>query len=197
MPGLRHSTPQGVKILPLRETFTMGRDAGNDLALSDDPMVSYQHACIRQVGDTYVVEDLQSTNGTFLERALKVRRITSPRQLRPNDVIRVGSTHLVFDLDVATDTPPVTPPAAEPGALSLGPEEPDMATEVLGETREGRYLPVFMEPPEESAPPPSGGSQDSSSPQPAPPTLQEAAQRIAELEQQLAELKAQLAKKQG
>jgi uncharacterized protein YceH (UPF0502 family) len=67
------------------------------------------------------------------------------------------------------------------------PEEPDVATEVLGETRVGRYLPVFLEPPEESAP----------SPQPDPATLQEAAQRIAELEQQLAELRAQLAKKQG
>jgi uncharacterized protein YceH (UPF0502 family) len=59
---------------------------------------------------------------------------------------------------------------------------------VLGETRVGRYLPVFMEPPEESAGP---------SPQLDPSTLQEAAQRIAELEQQLAELRAQLATKQG
>ena len=187
MPGLRQSTPQGVTIRPLRETFTIGRDAQNDLALPDDPMVSYQHACIRHVGDTYVIEDLQSTNGTFLERELKVTRITSPQQLRPNDVIRIGSTRLVFDLDVAADTPPATPPASEPAVPPVVPEEPDVATEVLGETKKGRILPVFMEPPEESAP----------SPQPAPPTLQEAAERIAELEQQLAELRAQLATKQG
>jgi pSer/pThr/pTyr-binding forkhead associated (FHA) protein len=186
MPGLRHSTPQGVTIRPLRETFTIGRDAGNDLALPDDPLVSHQHACIRHVGDTYVVEDLHSTNGTFLEREFKVTRITSPQQLHPNDVIRVGSIRFVFDLDVAADTPPVTSPVAEPDVPPLAPEEPDVATEVLGETRVGRYLPVFMEPPEESAP----------SPDLAPPTLQEAARRIAELEQQLAELRAQLAKKQ-
>jgi len=187
MPGLRQSTPEGVRIRPLRETFTIGRDAQNDLALPDDPMVSYQHACIRQEGDTYVLEDLQSTNGTFLERELKVTRITSPQQLRPNDVIRVGSTRLVFDLDVAANTPPVTPPASEPDAPPLAQEKPDAATEMLGETRKGRILPVFMEPPEESAP----------SPQPASPTLQEAAQRIAELEQQLAELRAELASKRG
>jgi pSer/pThr/pTyr-binding forkhead associated (FHA) protein len=187
MPGLRHSTPQGVKIRPLRETFTIGRDAQNDLALPDDPMVSYQHACIRQVGDTYVLEDLQSTNGTFLERELKVTRIASPQLLLPNDVIRVGSTRLVFDVSVATDTPPTTPPASEPDVPPVVPEEPDVATEVLGATRVGRYLPVFLEPPEESAP----------SPQPDPATLQEAAQRIAELEQQLAELRAQLASKRG
>ena len=187
MPGLRHSTPQGVTIRPLRETFTIGRDAQNDLALPDDPKVSQQHARIRQEGDTYVIEDLQSTNGTFLEREFEVTRITSPQELRPNDVIRVGSTRLVFVVDVAADAPPTTLPASEPDTPPLAQEEPDAATEVLGETRVGRYLPVFMEPPEESAP----------SPQPDPATLQEAAQRIAELEQQLAELRAQLATKRG
>ena len=181
MPALRYSTPEGVKIHPLRETFTIGRDAQNDLALRDDPKVSHQHARLRQVGDAYVIEDLQSTNGTFLEREFEVTRITSPQELRPNDVIRVGSTRLVFAEDVVADTPPVTPPASEPDARPLAP------TEMLGETRVGRWLPVFLEPPEESA----------SAPQPAPPTLQEAAQRIAELEQQLAELRAQLAKKHG
>jgi pSer/pThr/pTyr-binding forkhead associated (FHA) protein len=181
MPGLRHSTPQGDKTLPLRETFTIGRDAQNDLALPDDSKVSHQHACIRHVGDTYVLEDLQSTNGTFLEREFEVTRITSPQQLRPNDVIRVGSTRLVFTEGVAAHTPPVTPSASEPDARPLAP------TEMLGETRVGRWLPEFLEPPEGFAP----------SPQPASPTPQEAAQRIAELEQQLAELKAQLAKKQG
>ena len=187
MPGLRHSTPEGVTVRPLHETFTMGRDAGNDLALPDDPMVSYQHACIRHVGDTYVIEDLQSTNGTFLEREFKVTRITSPQPLRPHDVIRVGSIRFVFEMDVATDIPPATPPAAEPDVQPLAPQEPDVATQVLGETRVGHYLPVFMEPPEGPAP----------TPPPAPPILQEAARRIDELEQQLAELRAQLAKKQG
>jgi len=187
MPALRHATPEGVTVRPLQETFTMGRDARNDLALPDDPMVSYQHACIRHVGDTYVVEDLQSTNGTFLERELKVTRITSLQQLRPNDVIRVGSTRLVFAMDVAADIPPVTPPASEPDVPPLVPQEPDVATDVLGQTREGRYLPVFMEPPEGPAP----------APPPAPPPLEEAARRIDELEQQLAALRAQLAKEHG
>ena len=155
MPALRYSTSEGDKILPLQEILSIGRDARNDLALPDDPKVSHQHACIRQEGDTYVIEDLQSTNGTFLERELKVTRLTSPQPLRPNDVIRVGSTRLAF--------------------------------EVLGETKVGRYLPVFLEPPAEST----------RSPQPAAPPPREIAQRIAELEQQLAELKTQLAKKQG
>jgi predicted component of type VI protein secretion system len=170
----------------VRETFTIGRDAQNDLALPDDPLVSHQHACIRQEGDTYVVEDVHSTNGTFLEREFKVTRITAPQPLVPHDVIRVGSIRFVFEMDVATDTLPITPPAAEPDGPPLAPQEPDVATQVLGATRVGRYLPVFLEPAEASAP----------SPHPAPPTLQGAARRIAELEQQLAELRAQLATKQ-
>jgi FHA domain len=187
MPALRYSTPEGVTVRPLHETFTIGRDARNDLALPDDPMVSYQHACLRHVGDTYVVEDLQSTNGTFLERELKVTRITSPQQLLPNDVIRVGATLFVFDMDVAADIPPVTPPSSEPYGPPLVPQEPDVATDVLGQTKDGRFLPVFMEPPEGSAPPQ----------EPATPDLQEAARRIDELEQQLAALREQLAKEQG
>jgi pSer/pThr/pTyr-binding forkhead associated (FHA) protein len=167
----------------LREIFTIGRDAQNDLPLLDDPLVSHRHACIRHVGDSYVVEDLHSTNGTFLDRELKVTRITSPQPLLPHDVIRVGSIRLVFDLDVATDTPPPTSPATEPAVPPLASEEPDVATEVLGETRVGRYLPVFLEPPEASAP----------APRLAPLTLTGAARRIAGLEQQLAELRAQLA----
>ena len=158
MPGLRYSTSEGVKIRPLRETLTIGRDARNDLALSDDPKVSRQHARIRHEGDTYVIEDLQSRNGTFLERESEVTRIASPQPLLPNDVIRIGSTRFAF--------------------------------EVLGETKVGRYLPVFLEPPEGPAPSPQPA-------QPAAPPPQEATQRIAELEQQLAELRAQLAKKPG
>jgi pSer/pThr/pTyr-binding forkhead associated (FHA) protein len=168
MPTLRYSTPQGDKTLPLRDNVTIGRDAQNDLALPDDRKVSQQHARIRQEGDTYVVEDLQSTNGTFLERGSENTRITAPQQLRHHDVIRVGSTRLAFE-------PDASPPASEP--------------EGLGETRVGRWLPEFLEPPEGFAP----------SAQSAPPTPQEpqeAEQRIAELEQQLAELRAQLAKKQ-
>ena len=187
MPGLRHSTPEGVRVRPMRETFTRGRDARNDLALPDDPKVSRQHARIRHEGDTYVIEDLQSRNGTFLERESEVTRLTSPQQLRSHDVVRVGSTRLVFNVDVVAETPPVTPPASKPDAPPRTPEEPDVATEALGETKVGRYPPVFLQPPAESA----------RSPQPAAPPPREFAQRIAELEQQLAELKTQFAKKQG
>jgi hypothetical protein len=78
MPGRRHSIPQGVTIRPLRETFTIGRDAQNDLALLDDPLVSHQHACIRHVGDMYVIKDLHSTNSTFPEREFNLPVFLEP-----------------------------------------------------------------------------------------------------------------------
>ena len=83
MPALRYSTSEGDKILPLQEILSIGRDARNDLALPDDPMVSYQHARIRQVGDTYVVEDLRartarSWSGSQRSRASRRRSSSSP-----------------------------------------------------------------------------------------------------------------------
>jgi hypothetical protein len=93
----------------------------------------------------------------------------------------------VFNVDVVAETPPGSPPASKPDAPPRTPEEPDVATEALGETKVGHNLPVFREPPAEST----------RSPQLAVPPPGEVAQRIAELEQQLAELRAQLANKQG
>jgi pSer/pThr/pTyr-binding forkhead associated (FHA) protein len=174
MPGLRYSTPQGDKTLPLGEKFTLGRDAESDLPLPHDKLASHQHACIRHEDDAYFVEDLHSTNGTFLLREGddKFRRITSPQQLLPNDIIRVGSTRLVFDMDVAADKDRDRP--------GVGPERDvppeDGSVTVLGkegQTIQGAVIPPYF------------------------PALQEAQRRIDELEQQVAELKAQLPKKQG
>jgi hypothetical protein len=137
--------------------------------------------------DTSLARNLHHRQGRPERPGTPGRPAGQPQPLLPHDVICVGSIRFVFEMDVATDTPPPTPPAAEPDVPPLAPEEPDAATQVLGETRVGRYLPVFLEPPEESAP----------SSHLAPPTLPGAARRIAELEQQLAELRAQLAKKQG
>jgi diguanylate cyclase (GGDEF)-like protein len=72
--------------LPLeRGEVTLGRDAGCDLVLDADD-VSRQHARVRAVGLGHQVEDLGSTNGTFVGGA----RVTS-RALVAGDLIRLGS----------------------------------------------------------------------------------------------------------
>ena len=70
---------------------TIGRTPDNILAI-DNPAVSSHHACVFRDGDDYAVEDLQSTNGTFVNDK-RVSRHT----LRNGDVIIIGKHTLEFD----------------------------------------------------------------------------------------------------
>lgn len=81
--------------------FLIGRE-GADVGLYD-PKVSRKHAEIGLYGpDAYVLRDLASTNGTYLNG----RRVVEKCKLRHDDVIRVGDTSLRFTL--LHDTLPVS-----------------------------------------------------------------------------------------
>jgi hypothetical protein len=69
---------------------SLGRSAGNDIVLEDDA-VSGQHARIRVEEGVFVVHDLQSTNGTFVNE----RRVAR-HELQNGDVVRLGETLLEF-----------------------------------------------------------------------------------------------------
>ena len=69
------------------EVVTIGRDASNDLAAADAE-VSRHHARLVREGQDYLLEDLGSTNGTFLNG----RRLTSPQVVRGGDRISLGET---------------------------------------------------------------------------------------------------------
>lgn len=72
---------------------TIGRSSENDLALEGDEFASARHARFQPKRDGVWVEDIGSTNGTFVNGS-KVER---PRKLAPGDVIRVGETDLRFE----------------------------------------------------------------------------------------------------
>jgi len=73
---------------PLAETpLTIGRAEDSTLVLSDD-YVSTRHARLVPRGDEWVLEDLGSTNGTYLDRT----RVTAPTPVPPGVRIRVGKT---------------------------------------------------------------------------------------------------------
>lgn len=55
-----------------------------DLSLPADPYVSQKHAAVVERSSTYVLEDLGSSNGTYV-------RIRGEVQLRPSDTVRIGS----------------------------------------------------------------------------------------------------------
>jgi len=69
---------------PNNEIF-IGRMPENDISLESDAYVSSRHTRIFKEGDDFFVEDLGSTNGTFV----KVRKMT---RLVPGDEVKVGQS---------------------------------------------------------------------------------------------------------
>ena len=72
---------------------TVGRDSHNDLALPEDEFASARHARIEPRRDGVWIEDVGSTNGTFVNSA----RLQKPRRLSPGDVVRIGGTDLRYE----------------------------------------------------------------------------------------------------
>lgn len=74
----------------LKEVVSIGREAQNDIVLKDSE-ISRNHARISRKGGAYVLEDLGSTNGTFVNK----RRLTAPRALAAGDEIGLGGNVVV------------------------------------------------------------------------------------------------------
>jgi pSer/pThr/pTyr-binding forkhead associated (FHA) protein len=73
--------------------LTAGRGANNDLALPNDEFASARHARFEPRRDGIFVEDVGSTNGTFVNGI----RLARERRLSPGDIVRVGETDLRFE----------------------------------------------------------------------------------------------------
>jgi len=78
----------------LGDLVTVGRAPKNDIVLPDS-YISAKHARFRQVGDTYLLEDLGSTNGTMVNGV----RIKEPIPLRNGDRISFGQVDFLFVSD--------------------------------------------------------------------------------------------------
>ena len=73
--------------------LTIGRGGQNDIAIRSDEYASARHARFEPRQDGVWVQDLGSTNGTYLNGA----RLDRPRRLNGGDVVRVGETDLRFE----------------------------------------------------------------------------------------------------
>lgn len=72
-----------------------GRDAGADIPLGADGYASGRHARFARGQEGDVVEDLHSTNGTFVNGD----RLTGVRRLVAGDVVTIGQTQLAYRAD--------------------------------------------------------------------------------------------------
>jgi pSer/pThr/pTyr-binding forkhead associated (FHA) protein len=79
------------------EPVTIGRDSDNTFILSD-PQASRHHAEIVRQDGQWVILDLESANGTFVNE----QQISGPQALDSGDTIRVGQTVLQVELIVST-----------------------------------------------------------------------------------------------
>ena len=103
---------------------TIGRLPDNGLVI-ENPAVSGRHARVFREGDAFVVEDLQSTNGTFVNGT----RITR-QPLQDGDVLLVGKHKLVFELAGGDDLEPAED----------GPSLPDLGGTMYLDTKQHREM---------------------------------------------------------
>ena len=73
--------------------LTLGRGAQNDVQLDEDEYASARHAKIEARRDGVWLEDIGSTNGTYLNGI----RLTRSKRLTAGDVVRIGETELRYE----------------------------------------------------------------------------------------------------
>ncbi len=81
-------------IYDLDGDLVLGRGDRAEIRL-EDPFASSRHARVYEQGNIVVIEDLGSTNGTYLNEEL----LQSPRPLHPGDRVRIGDSEFTFEVD--------------------------------------------------------------------------------------------------
>ena len=109
-------------------SIVVGRDDSADVMI-DNPSVSRRHAEIRLTDDGWVVEDLGSSNGTFLKGA----KIDGPQSIGLGDEIGFGKFSIIFgkalgegEVPVQTPSPMIDKPAPPPRGPTMGGTEGTM-----------------------------------------------------------------------
>src|SRR5436853_6079488 len=127
--------PGAGKQVPLDGVLDVGRDTSLSLHFEQDGQVSRRHARFAAQAGNVVVEDLGSTNGTYVNE----QPISSPRTLRPGDKVRMGLT--VLELRTRQQV------AARPSAVQARPALTAIDNDVLLQVPENQLAPVADVPP--------------------------------------------------
>jgi hypothetical protein len=85
-------TRAGRELILTKPVITLGHSQGCDIGLTSDNGVERVHARLTRQGDSYVLTDVGSASGTYVNG----ERLQGPRALRGGDAIRVGACLLRF-----------------------------------------------------------------------------------------------------
>jgi predicted component of type VI protein secretion system len=127
--------PGAGKQVPVDGVLDVGRDPGLALHLDSDGQVSRRHARFSPAAGGAVVEDLGSTNGTYVNE----QPISTPRTLRPGDKVRLGLT--VLELRTRQQV------AARPSAVQARPALTAIDNDILVQVPEAELAAVADVPP--------------------------------------------------
>lgn len=107
--------PSPGKVFPLmKNEVTIGRDINNEIVINDAE-ISRKHCRLVMTADGFVIEDLGSTNGTWVNE----RRISSQHLLRNGESIRLGDNITLiyemvgFDADATVASSSAPPPTRQ------------------------------------------------------------------------------------
>ena len=154
-----------------KDVYTIGREAGNDIMI-EDSQISRHHARLTRQGNSYVIEDLGSTNGAFVNG----RRVSTPIMLSNGDMLGFADT-IVFAVQVVNpmsdstvisrNTPGATvaSPATAPAFAPPPPPPPPMRSAPVAQQ------PVYAPPPQPVYAPPQQ-QQPMYAPPPQQPMMQ-------------------------
>ncbi|MFN8457808.1 MAG: FHA domain-containing protein [Anaerolineae bacterium] len=94
---------------PLRGELNLGRDKENAIVVADQK-VSRRHASLTPIDETYILTDLGSANGTFLNGV----QIAQPTRLKHLDRLTVGDTIFLFNIGQPDLSAPERPAPSAP-----------------------------------------------------------------------------------
>jgi pSer/pThr/pTyr-binding forkhead associated (FHA) protein len=154
---IRSGVDVGKEFVLEKNEYIIGREQTADITISD-PEISRRHARLFLQNGGYIIEDLGSTNGTFVNG----QKISGPYLLRPGEVVNFGEHVSVLYESVQID------PNATVVSSAAAPKAPIAVA--------AAKAPLYTPPPAPSTPPPTPASQQPFA-SPIPPASSQSAKK--------------------
>ena len=136
------ATAEGQQVVELRPVNSLGRHPNNSIQLLDK-IVSKDHCIVELRGDHFVLRDLGSLNGTYING----ERVAGEQGLRHGDEISLGATKARFDETSGAVATPARPAPAPPGPPASVGFAPSVAAPSAGPPSPPSRPPGFPMPP--------------------------------------------------